>query len=426
MKKILKKLVIGLLKAMAKHRLHKYKGKIIAITGSVGKSSAKDAIYTILNTRFRVKKTKKNMDSDFGLLLTILDIESGFNSATKWSWYLIKGFMHCVTRDHSDVLLFELGVDQPGEMDFLTSVLKPDIAIVTQISPVHLGPGQFKDINEIFEEKIKLVKAMDSRGIAILNIDNPYLENFRKKNRKKTTLTYGKDKEADFWVSQIKESLEGLDFILHHDNKRYDVHLNVVGECQFYAIMPAVICGVMMGMNVEDCVEAAKKFSLPAGRMSVIPAIHGATILDSSYNSSPDALKEALNTLKNIEPERRKIAVLGSMNELGEESKILHKSVGEMVPECAEMLITVGAEAVHFASAAKEKGMGEDVVFSFRNALDAAEFFKNKIKKGDLILVKGSQQNVKLENFVKELMEEPEKARELLVRQERAVLARLE
>lgn len=428
MKERIKKLVLWLLKVMAKRRLKTFRGKVVAVTGSVGKTSTKEAIYTVLNTQFKVKQTKKSMNSDFGLLLTILDIESGFSSATKWSWFLIKGFVHSFMRDHSEVLLLEMGVDKPGDMDFLLSVVKPDIAVVTGIAHVHMDEGQFRDLHHIFEEKSKLVHALKEGGIAVLNTDDEILASFVKKIGGKKVVSFGQERDhahaeggqsTDFWASQIKQSLEGIDFILHHDNKRYDVHLNVLGKYQTYVVLPGIICGVLLGMPIENAIFAALKYTLPPGRMSVIPGMEGSVILDSSYNSSPKALKEALKILADVGNEKRKIAVLGNMNELGSHSAKMHEEIGAMVPDMADMLLTVGTDAQKIAEKAIEKGMSEKAVFSFKNALEAAEFFKEKVKKGDIILVKGSQNNVRLERFVKMLMENPDDAKDLLVRQER-------
>lgn len=420
MKRFFKKIVLSLLKKMAGHRLKRFRGKIIGVTGSVGKSSTKEAIYTVLNTQFKVKKNKKNMNSDFGLLLTILDIESGFSSATKWSWFLLKGFFNCLMRDHSEILLLEFGIDKPGDMDFLVSVVKPDVAVVTGISPVHMDDGQFETLDEVFKEKIKLVGALKDHGIAVVNTDNDALAGFAKKRGRKCTITFGKNREADFWASQVKQSLEGLDFILHHDNKRYNAHSPVIGDYQVYIIMPAIICAAIMKMPIENALKAIEKYVLPPGRMNVIPAVNEAVILDSSYNASPEAVKKALETLSEVAGNRRKIAVLGNMNELGKHSRIMHEMIGEIVPGCADVLITVGDLAVIFAEKAKENGMSEKNIFSFKTSLEAAGFLADKIKKNDVILAKGSQNNVRLERFVKALMVNPEQAKELLVRQEPA------
>lgn len=419
MKNLAKKLVLFLLKSMARFRLKKFRGKIIAVTGSVGKTSTKEAIYSVLNTAFKVKRSEKSMNSDFGLLLSILDIESGFSSAAKWGILLIKGFLHSLKRDYSEILLFEMAVDKPGDMDFLTSVVKPDIAIITNVFHTHLDSEQFRDLQDIFAEKSKLIKALKPGGKAVLNLDNPFTANLARGRNKQDTVTYGKDNKADFWASRINQSIDGMSFVLNHGDEKYEVKTGVIGGFQVSVIIPAIICGVLLGMPLADSVAAVERYSCPPGRMTIIPAIKGAVILDSSYNSSPAALKEALMVLKDLGADKRKIAVLGNMNELGTESEHLHKTIGEFVPFCADLLITIGNNAKFIAEAAYQKGLDKKSVFSFDSATAAADFFKDKIKKDDLILVKGSQNKVRLERFIKALMAHPEDAKDLLVRQEK-------
>ncbi len=419
MKKFFRKIVLALLKFMAKKRMKKFKGKIIAVTGSVGKTSTKDAIFCVLNRQFKVKRSKKSLNTEFGLLLTILDIDTGYSSFVKWFWLLLKAFLHSLTKDYSEILLLEFGVDKPGDMNFLLSIAKPDIAIFTNVFPVHLEENQFSDIQDIFKEKRKLIDSLENKGTAILNIDNDLIKILTKSRNKNKTFTYGSSKEADFWASQIKTSLEGTSFILHHDMKRYDVLLPVLGKFQASVTLPAIICGHLMEIPIELCIEALSSFSLPPGRMNIISGLEESIILDSSYNSSPFALKKALFLLKELGEKKRKVAVLGDMNELGEKSQYLHEKIGEIIPDCVDILLTVGSCAKIIAKKAEEKGLSPKNIFTFNSAKAASDFFKENIKKNDLILVKGSQNNVRLENFIKNLMTEPEKAKELLVRQEK-------
>ena len=418
MKKFLRKAVLFVLKKLAFHRLKKFKGNVVAVTGSIGKTSTKEAIYSVLNSQFKVKSTKKSMNSEFGLLLTILDIESGYSSAYKWSWLILKAIYNALLKDHSEILLLELGVDKPGDMDYLTSIIKPDVAVMTNIFPVHMEVGQFDSLQAIFDEKRKIVDNMKSDGVAVLNIDNPFLAMFAQKRGKKNTITYGKEKEAMFRASALHLSEGGVSFILHFGEEKYEVTSSVLGEFQLYVLLPAIVCGKLLGMTIENCVTALQRYELPPGRMSIIPAVNEAVILDSSYNSSPEPLREALKVLKEIGVTKRKVAVLGNMNELGHNAKELHEQVGEIIPEYVDFLITVGEEAKMFANKAKEKGMEASNVHSFDSALEAAEFFKDKIDRNDLILVKGSQNKVRLERFIREIMAHPEDAEKLLVRQE--------
>lgn len=419
MKKYLKKIVLWCLKKMAKFRLRGFKGKIIAVTGSAGKTSTKEAIYTVLNSQFKVKKSEKNLNSEFGLLLSLLDIESGFSSAFKWSWLLLKAFYHSLFKEHSEILLLELAVDKPGDMDFLVSVVRPDIAIMTNIFPVHLDEGQFKDLQEIFDEKKKLVEALKEDGIAVLNIDNPFLEHYAKTRGQKRTITFGRSKEAMYYAMSVQQSIEGIKYILHHEGKRFEVEVSVLGEHQFYVITPALICADVLEMDMGAALAALSRYALPPGRLNIIEGKNGSTILDSSYNSSPETLKEALKTLKAAAGDSRKVAVLGNMNELGSQARALHEMVGEIIPEYADELLTVGSYAKSFAKMAEKAGMDKKKIHTFKTATEAADFFQKKVQKHDVILAKGSQNKVRLENFVKALMKNPQDAKKLLVRQDK-------
>ncbi len=410
---------------MAKKRLKKFRGKIITVVGSVGKTSTKDAIYTVLNSQFKVKRNEGNLNSDFGFLLTILDIKSGFSSATKWSWYLLKGFLHSFMRDHSEVLLLELGVDKPGDMDFFMSILQPDMVVMTNICPVHIDDGQFSSMENICNEKLKAVRSLKKGAFALFNIDNSFLKKAHDEFDKDMRIGFGCDNSADYFASTIKSSIDGLSFVFHANKKEHLVESQILGKYQVYVLLPALICALKMGMDFETVSIALKKYALPPGRMSVISAINEAVILDSSYNSSPIALKEALNVLKEVAVNNRKIAVLGNMNELGVHSKEMHEMIGKLVPDVADILLTVGKDAGIIADKAIERGMNAALVFKFKSPIEAAEFFKKEIKKGDVLLVKGSQTRVRLEKFVKELMENPDDAKDLLVRQSRVWQAKL-
>lgn len=420
MKSILRLLVLKILKVLAKKRLSKYQGKIVAVTGSVGKTSTKEAIFKVLNTQFRVRRSQKSMNSEFGLLLTILDIESGYSNAGKWAFYLAKAFFHSLSKDTSEILLLEYGVDKPKDMDFLLSVAKPDIAVITSIAPVHLAEGQFKSLEEIFEEKSKLAISLRENGVAILNTDNEFLESLSKKIPKRRVLTYGTNKEAGFRISAVSSSISGVRFSLFHKENRTLIESPVLGDFHAFVLSPAYICGNLFGMKDEDITEALKRFTLPPGRMTVISGVKETTMIDSSYNSSPDALKEALNVFKSVaEKDQRKVAVLGQMNELGERSKDLHLIIGEIIPKFADILIAVGGDAKYFKEGAISKGMDEKEAFFVNNVKEAVDLYRDLTKKGDVLLVKGSQNRVRLERFVKEFMEHPEMAKELLVRQEK-------
>lgn len=412
MKTILRAFVLRLLKLMAKRRMKKFKGKVVAVTGSCGKTSTKDAIFAVLNTKYSVKRTNKSMNSEFGLPLTILDIDSGFSSAVKWSWLLTKAFFHSFFTDHSDILLLEFGVDKPKDMNYLLSVVKPDVSVITNIFPVHLDDGQFATLEDIYEEKKKI--AISEK--VILNVDNEYLASLCKDLKRSTCISFGKDDRANYKFSRVKTTLDGVSFDLHHKDDKFAVTSSVLGNFNAYVLTPAVICGELFNIEKDSILAALSSFTLPPGRMNAINGIKESVILDSSYNSSPEALLKSFKMLKDLDVSRRRVAVVGNMNELGEGSVALHEAVGDSISDCVDILITVGSDAKRLGEKAKENGVKE--VHSFSHTSEAIEFFRENLKDRDLILVKGSQNRVRLERFVKEFMLEPERAKELLVRQD--------
>jgi len=212
--------VLYILRRLAARRLKKFSGKIIGVTGSMGKTSTKEAIFCVLNSRFKVKRSEKSMNTDFGMLLTILDIESGYSSAPKWAWLLFRAFFHSFYKETADILLLEMGVDKPGDMAYLTKIVKPDVVVMTNIAPVHLEEGQFKDLKEIFDEKSKVISALKEGGVAILNIDDPFLDGLPKKCKKRKVVTYAKDANADFKAKEISFDENGLKFLIEHEKKK--------------------------------------------------------------------------------------------------------------------------------------------------------------------------------------------------------------
>lgn len=418
MKNFARKWVLWLLKALSRHRMRKFKGKVVAVVGSVGKTSTKDAIFAVLNRQFRVRRSEKSMNSDFGLPLTILEIDSGYSSATRWTWFLLKGIFHAFTKDHSEILLVEMGTDKPGDMDFLTSIVRPDVVVWTSCTATHMDEGQFNGVKGVYDEDSKIFKVLRAEGLAIFNGDNSLVRGFAESFEGRKVI-FGTGEGDDCRTTHLKPSIEGLRFTVEYDEKKLLVESGVIGSFQIHVLMPAIICGLRFGMEPEVVLEAIKTFKLPPGRMSLIEAANGALILDSSYNSSPAALKEALLVLSETAGERRRVALLGGMNELGDESETLHKMIGKMVPEYADVLITVGKAAGWIAEKALERGMAAESVHIFNYPAEALEFLRGELKEGDLMLVKGSQNRMRLERVIKELMKYPEEAKNLLVRQEK-------
>jgi UDP-N-acetylmuramoyl-tripeptide--D-alanyl-D-alanine ligase len=418
MKNLLKKAVLEVLKFLAKVKINRMKARIIGVSGSVGKTTCKDAIFDVLSVKYRVLKNEKSYNSEFGLLLTILHQESGFSSAGQWIKTLARGFVRAFfVRDRYDFLVLEMGVDKPGDMDFLTSVVKPDFALITAIKPVHMAEGQFSSLEDIYNEKKKIFENMKPGGFRLVNIDDEFI---KKAADAPETLTYGTVENSLYQIANIEQGEYGLEFDIVHKKESVRFKTKLFGDYWIYVIAPATILGMELGVPAEEIKKTLNEFELPPGRLSLIEGKKGTLLLDSTYNASPEAVSEALKVLNFLGEKRlgRKIFVFGNMNELGALSKELHHKVGEEIPKYADMLITVGNEAGYAASAANKSGMDSANIFSFKTANEAAEFYKKEMKKDDTVLVKGSQNKVRLEIFVKELMVHPETAKEKLVRQD--------
>ena len=421
MKNLLRKFVLQILQSLAKKKLRRMNAKIIGITGSVGKTSCKEMVADILERKYRVLKNKKSYNSEFGLLLTILHQNSGFSSVSSWLKILTKSFFRAYfTRDKYDFLVLEMGVDKAGDMDFLTNIAKPDIGIMTAIKPVHMAKGQFENLNAIFNEKKKIFDAIDKDGTALITLDDSYLAELAISNYKCHKLTYGFFKKASVKATNFEQTEKGIIFNVEYEGDSYQFRTKLFGKYQISLLLPAVLTGLLTKVPVDEIQQALENFELPPGRMSLIKGIKDILILDSSYNASPQAVKEAMKILDFFGKKRnkRRVFVFGNMNELGEYSQDLHKKIGFEIPKYTDILITVGEDVKYAAKAAIKNGMSRNNVHSFKNANEAVKHYKKIMKNEDIILVKGSQNKVRLEFFVKAIMASPKDANKKLVRQD--------
>lgn len=417
MKSFLKKLVLAMLSFMARVRLKRLNPFVIGVTGSVGKTSAKEAIYTILSARYNVYRSNKNYNTEFGMPLAILEQKSGFSSPFKWIKVMLGAFWKTFfARGKIRILILEMGTDKPGDMTDLLKIVTPQVGVMTSIKPVHLDKGQFKDMDDIFNEKKKLVEALPEKAFAVLNADDPFINSLRGKLTCKT-IFYGFAEWADLRALDVKNTSEGLAFTVVYKDQVAIGRARVLGIFHIHVLLAAIAVALTQGFTLQDAVAALAKFKLPPGRMNPIAGINESLIIDSSYNASPESVKVALDTLKDFSG--RRIAVLGNMNELGEYSEQLHRAVGKYARGRADLLITIGENAKWIADEAISNGFPQKDVLSFLDAAAAADVLKKKILKGDVLLIKGSQNNARLEKLVKALMKEPWQAARLLARQER-------
>ncbi|MDP3245263.1 MAG: Mur ligase family protein [bacterium] len=423
----MKYLLEKFLQSLAYLLVRKYKPTIIAITGSVGKTSAKEAIHAVLKDYFDVWKSPANYNNELGVPLTIIGCESAGHSIKKWLGAFWRGFSLLFGKHHyPKILVLEMGADHPGDIKNLVKLAPPTIAVVTAVSPVHLE--FFSNLKKVAAEKSKILEKLTTDGTAILNADDELVLEMKQKTKSKV-LTFGFNSGASVYALELIESLgNGLEkgealgkvnFKIAYEGSIVPMSLiNVLGRQHVYAALAATAVGLTLGLNLIEISKGLEKYEAPRGRMKLIPGIKNTLLIDDTYNSSPRAALEALDVLGRLPAAEntRRFAVLGDMLELGAFTEEAHKQVGERAAKCADRLILVG-EAMSFAKkAAVKSGLAEEHILHFHNAPEAGHFLQDEVKEGDVLLIKGSQ-GMRMEKVVKELMAEPLKAGELLVRQ---------
>lgn len=418
MKATLRQWVYNALAFLAKRKLKQVNPKIVGITGSAGKTSAKEAIATVLEKQYAVKKNAGSLNSEFGVALTILDQKSAYSSFTGWISVLLKALLNVLAKEENpyDILIMEMGISEPGNMDPILDVVRPDVMVFLNVKNMHRGEGQFANRKAIFEEKSKTCYAVPKTGWVVLNMDDNFVKQLQGKLLA-PSVTIGTSEDCDLCASDIKSTRDGLQFTLSYEDKKVPVQLpHVLGACHVSLVLAAIAVGFIHGMPWQKIDSALQEFRLPAGRMNPIDGANGSLIIDSSYNAAPDTMNAALDVLDMFSG--RKIAALGSMNELGELAETAHLSIGKRAAEVADLLIAVGEHAKYMVEGAQRAGMSASMIHHFRNSKEAGEFLSEILEAHDVVLAKGSQDSVRMERLVKKCMKEPEQARHLLVRQE--------
>jgi UDP-N-acetylmuramoyl-tripeptide--D-alanyl-D-alanine ligase len=421
MKKYLLKKLKRFLRLLAKLTLWRYKPKIVGITGNVGKTSAKIATKYVLAEKFRVRASAKSFNNELGLPLTIIGDYENTGGVFFWLKVIIYGIFRIIfkSRKYPEVLVLEYGVDRPNDMNYLLDIARPDIGVVTAIGDIPVHVEYFTGKEALAREKSKLINQLPVTGFAILNADDLTVYRMKEKTRSQV-MTFGFTENAGIKISYFEtnfnENLRGVTFKLNYGGSFIPVRLNgVLGKAKGYTAAIAASVGLVLGVNLVNISEALSKIESPPGRMSLIKGIKGSWIIDDTYNASPLAVTAALETLSEIKS-KRKIAVLGDMLEIGKYTAEAHEQIGDLAAEKADILISVGMRGKFISHSAIKSGMDKKNVHHFDNINDAGMFLQEIIKEGDLILVKASQ-SVRLEKVVKEVMAEPERAKELLVRQ---------
>lgn len=426
--------------SLARRVMEKFNPDAIGITGSAGKTSAKEAIYAVLANSNSLKfsfgqntiaaKTKGNLNNELGLSLNIIKdwktetlklVSRSQPAGTKkvkkvffWLRAILTAFCAIIfgrVKKYPKILVLEYGADRPGDIKKLLKIAKPKIGVITTIgqTPVHVE--FYNDVEEVAKEKFKLIDALPVGGWAVLNFDDEMVMNLKERAKAKI-ITFGFNEGADIKIFNFENrsehnNPEGIFFKVQYQGNVIPVTVrNVFGKPQAYAVGAAFAVGVIYNLNLVEIAELIEKHYVPEKmRMNLIQGIKETWLIDDSYNASPLSMTEALATLKDLKAER-KVAVLGDMLELGKYSLEAHENIGKMVGDIADVLVTVGPRAKFIAAKAKEIGKGkfedDKNIFSFDVVSEALEPIQSMIKKNDLILIKASR-GIELDKVVDEI-----------------------
>ena len=349
---------IKAIQELAKYKRSLYNIPVIAVTGSVGKTSTKDIIANVLGQKYKVLKTEGNMNNHIGLPMTLLKL-----------------------KDHTAVVV-EMGMNHFGEISLLTNIAKPTGCVITNIGTSHIGNLGSRE--NILKAKFEILEGLDKDGFVLINNDNDLLHDWAKKEKKYKVYTYGLENNSTYMAKKVTILENSSEFEIN------GIKGNVpVGGIHFvYNSVCAFAVGDILNVEKEKIIKGISEFKLTAKRMDTEVIQDNIKIINDSYNASYDSMKAALEVVNNTLAQR-KIAILGDMLELGDYAKELHEKVGEeVVKNKIDILITIGENAKNIANKAKELKM--ENVQSFNNIDEAIKNIKEIIKSGDLILLKAS------------------------------------
>jgi UDP-N-acetylmuramoyl-tripeptide--D-alanyl-D-alanine ligase len=337
--------------------------RTIGITGSVGKTTTKETVAAVISQRYDTLKSESNLNNEIGLPLTLLRLRPKHQRA-----------------------VLEMGMYARGEIAELAAIARPHIGVVTNVGPSHLE--RLGSLETIADAKAELVEALPPDGTAVLNADDPMVAAMADRTQA-GIFTYGLDPKADLWADSIDSlGLDGISFRLHYRGETLHVKVPMLGRHSVHTALAAAAVGLVDDLNWQEILDGLQE---PRGqlRLAVVPGINGSTILDDTYNASPDSTLAALNLLADLTG--RKIAVLGDMLELGKYESEGHEKVGVRAASVLNSLITVGELGRMIGEIALEAGMTpENVYFAADNA-EAIKRLHEILQPDDTVLIKGSR-----------------------------------
>ena len=397
---------------LAKIYLARTHPTVIAVGGAVGKTTTKDMVHWLLQAslpNIAIRRGYGNLNTATGLPLALLGFERiplGRGLIKVFPQALVKALLAPPVR----YAVLEYGVDQPGDMDHLTRMIPPNVAVVTRIGLEHTE--MLGDLDGVYKEETKLMTHLKPHGIGIIPDDDTRLKNIFVPRR----LTYGLDKNSDVRVTKYQTSLQGTDLTIEFGRTKLQLHSPLIGVDQNRAVVAAV--AVLDALNIEpaNLQAALDSFHPMPGRLRPVPGKKGLDLIDDSYNASPASMEAALQVLNEVAGKRRRVAILGEMRELGDLAESAHRDLGSKLAG-VDLAILVGPWVKVTKEAAVAAGMDENQVITFAKTDQAINKLPSILKKGDVVLIKASQNKMRFERITEALMKNPQDAPTLLVRQ---------
>ena len=422
MKNMSKFIAIRLLALVARAVIHRYHPRIVMVTGSVGKTSTKDAVAAVFTTRFLVRSSEKSFNSEFGVPFTILGVKNPWEDPLSWLVVMKRTLALLLLPNHyPTMLVLEVGAEKPGDLAHILGIVTPDMVVVTRLPEVPVHVEAYASPEEVREEEFSPAYALPVSAPLVIPADDHYALSMAARTPARI-ISYGESDGANVRVSDIGFCESGKKVVgMRATVTAGDAHENVavkgsVGTTHLLPIAAAIAAATAFDIPLPEAFKALDMYEPPPGRSRLLAGKNGSVIIDESYNSSPAAMEEALATLKAFPGAKRRIAVLGDMLELGRYSVLEHERIGALVNESADVIATVGIRARAFALTGQTAAPKSGEVLPFDNSRAAALSLSGFVRAGDVILVKGSQ-SMRTERIVEALLADPADV-SLLVRQE--------
>jgi UDP-N-acetylmuramoyl-tripeptide--D-alanyl-D-alanine ligase len=369
---------LAALQRLASYAREKWGKKVVAITGSTGKTTTKEITAHLLGSSYRVFKSTGNFNNDYGLPLSILKI-----------------------REQDEVAVLELGMSAAGEIARLTKIARPDVGIVTNVRPVHLE--FFQSVDGIARAKRELIDNLSNHALAILNNDDTRVRKFSRYFSGQV-LTYGIRTTASYRVSGVRfKGLSGCQLRLSHREIGRSFDIPLIGVHNVYNCLPGIVLAHQLGLGFEAIAQRLQQLRPLPGRGEVLHFEEGFSVVNDSYNSNPAALETMISFLKRVPGYKRKILVAGEMLELGPRSQEYHRDCGSSAARSKlDVIVGVRGQAQFLINESRARGYDDSRALFFESVDEAGEWLSGSVKARELILVKGSR-GVKTELMIETL-----------------------